>query len=69
MTTTSGPAALVLQRGLQLGAMGVAAPLAINLAAIGEAAASTTPTTRRWSASSCTAATTTPTRVVPYDRG
>jgi len=30
---------LVLQRGLQLGAMGVAAPLAINLAAIGEAAA------------------------------
>jgi uncharacterized protein (DUF1501 family) len=30
---------LVLQRGLHLGAMGVAAPLAINLAAIGEAAA------------------------------
>jgi uncharacterized protein (DUF1501 family) len=30
---------LVLQRGLQLGALGVAAPLAINLAAIGEAAA------------------------------
>jgi uncharacterized protein (DUF1501 family) len=30
---------LVLQRGLQLGAMGVAAPLAINLAAISEAAA------------------------------
>ena len=30
---------LVLQRGLQLGAMGVATPLAINLAAIGEAAA------------------------------
>jgi uncharacterized protein (DUF1501 family) len=30
---------LLLQRGLQLGAMGVAAPLAINLAAIGEAAA------------------------------
>ncbi len=30
---------LVLQRGLQLGAMGVAAPLAINLAAMGEAAA------------------------------
>jgi uncharacterized protein (DUF1501 family) len=30
---------LVLQRGIQLGAMGVAAPLAINLAAIGEAAA------------------------------
>ena len=30
---------LVLQRGLQLGAMGVAAPLAINLAAIGDAAA------------------------------
>ena len=30
---------LVLQRGLQLGAMGVAAPLAINLTAIGEAAA------------------------------
>jgi uncharacterized protein (DUF1501 family) len=30
---------LVLQRGLQLGAMGVAAPLAINLAAVGEAAA------------------------------
>jgi uncharacterized protein (DUF1501 family) len=29
----------VLQRGLQLGAMGVATPLAINLAAIGEAAA------------------------------
>ena len=30
---------VVLQRALQLGAMGVAAPLAINLAAIGEAAA------------------------------
>jgi uncharacterized protein (DUF1501 family) len=30
---------LVLQRGLQLGAMGVAAPLAINLAAMSEAAA------------------------------
>jgi uncharacterized protein (DUF1501 family) len=30
---------MVLQRGMQLGAMGVAAPLAINLAAIGEAAA------------------------------
>jgi uncharacterized protein (DUF1501 family) len=30
---------LVLQRGLQLGAMGVATPLAINLAAISEAAA------------------------------
>src|SRR5690349_19668896 len=30
---------LVLQRGLQLGAPGVATPLAINLAAIGEAAA------------------------------
>jgi uncharacterized protein (DUF1501 family) len=30
---------MVLQRGLQLGAMGVATPLAINLAAIGEAAA------------------------------
>jgi uncharacterized protein (DUF1501 family) len=30
---------VVLQRGLSLGAMGVAAPLAINLAAIGEAAA------------------------------
>jgi uncharacterized protein (DUF1501 family) len=30
---------LVLKRGLHLGAMGVAAPLAINLAAIGEAAA------------------------------
>jgi uncharacterized protein (DUF1501 family) len=30
---------LVLQRGLQLGAMGVAAPLAVNLAAMGEAAA------------------------------
>src|SRR5688572_11573982 len=30
---------LLLQRGLQLGAMGVAAPLAINLASIGEAAA------------------------------
>jgi uncharacterized protein (DUF1501 family) len=30
---------LVLQRGLQLSAMGVATPLAINLAAIGEAAA------------------------------
>jgi len=30
---------LVLQRGLQLGAMGVATPLAINLAAMGEAAA------------------------------
>ncbi len=30
---------LVLQRGLQLGAMGVATPLAINLAAIGEAVA------------------------------
>jgi uncharacterized protein (DUF1501 family) len=30
---------LVLQRGLQLSAMGVAAPLAINLAAMGEAAA------------------------------
>jgi uncharacterized protein (DUF1501 family) len=30
---------LVLERGLQLGAMGVAAPLAINLAAIGDAAA------------------------------
>jgi len=30
---------LVLQRGLQLGAMGVATPLAINLAAVGEAAA------------------------------
>ncbi len=30
---------VVLQRALQLGAMGVATPLAINLAAIGEAAA------------------------------
>lgn len=30
---------LVLQRGLQLGALGVATPLAINLAAMGEAAA------------------------------
>jgi uncharacterized protein (DUF1501 family) len=30
---------VVLKRGLQLGAMGVAAPLAINLAAMGEAAA------------------------------
>src|SRR5215831_21351684 len=30
---------LVLQRGLQLGALGVATPLAINLAAVGEAAA------------------------------
>src|SRR5687768_14089223 len=30
---------LVLQRGLQLGAMGVATPLAINLAAMSEAAA------------------------------
>jgi uncharacterized protein (DUF1501 family) len=30
---------MVLQRGLQLGAMGVATPLAINLAAMGEAAA------------------------------
>src|ERR1041384_2070236 len=30
---------LVLQRGVQLGAMGVAAPLAINLAAMSEAAA------------------------------
>ena len=31
---------LVLQRAMHLGAMGVAGPLAINLAAIGEAAAS-----------------------------
>ena len=30
---------VVLQRGLQLSALGVATPLAINLAAIGEAAA------------------------------
>jgi uncharacterized protein (DUF1501 family) len=30
---------VVLQRALHLGAMGVAAPLAINLAAVGEAAA------------------------------
>ncbi len=40
--TTVDPAtdaAPVLQRGLQLGAMGVATPLAINLAAMGEAAA------------------------------
>ena len=30
---------VVLQRAMQLGVMGVATPLAINLAAIGEAAA------------------------------
>ena len=53
---------LVLQRGLQLGAMGVATPLAINLAAIGEAAAFDSHRLQaRWCASSCTAATTTPT--------
>ena len=36
---STGRGGCVLQRGLQLGAMGVAAPLAINLAAMGEAAA------------------------------
>ena len=30
---------LILQRAMQLSAMGVATPLAINLAAVGEAAA------------------------------
>lgn len=38
-TTPKWTRRLVLQRGLQLGAMGVATPLAINLAAMGEAAA------------------------------
>jgi hypothetical protein len=51
-----------LQRVGQLGVAGVAAPWALNLAAMGEAAAFTADDYRAWSASSCTAATTTATR-------
>ena len=52
-----------LQRASALSLAGGAAPWAINLAAMGEAAApARPPTTRRWSASSSTAATTTATR-------